>query len=90
MADRKTRVPDAARRKLILDTWAERGSALWKVRTAHGSLIVDLPAIMRAPAGRGRPLHLPKSLTFEPRSSTVKGKPVNQVICEGVIVETLK
>jgi hypothetical protein len=89
MAAPAKRATDAARRKQMLRVWADRGRALWMARTAPGSLIVDISSGMRAPAGRGRPVHLPESLTFKLRTSTVKGKLINEIVCEGVVVETL-
>jgi hypothetical protein len=81
------KLPDRNRQNLIRGLWADRGLALWKARTVPGSLVVDLKPGMRAPAPPGRAIHLPKSLTFELRSTTVKGKTVNQIVCEGVVVE---
>jgi hypothetical protein len=74
---------------LIRQVWADRGSALWNARKAPGPLIIDLPSPMRAPASPGQPVHLPKSLRFEQRLSTRRGKTIKEIVCEGVVVETL-
>jgi hypothetical protein len=78
------KLPDRNRQNLIRRAWAERRSE-WM---GLGPLVIDLPPVMMAPIPV-RPIPAPKSLKFELRSSTVKGKPVNQIVCEGVVVETL-
>jgi hypothetical protein len=74
------------REKLIRQVWADRGKAEWG--EGAGPLTIDLPPVMMSPAP-ARPIPTPKSLKFELRISTVKRKPVNQIVCEGVVVETL-
>lgn len=73
----------SARERLIHRVWAERGASLWK---PPGPLIIDLPPNMKAPARRRRAVRIPASLTFELRRTTVKGKTVKQIVCEGVVV----
>ncbi len=79
----------AARERLIRQVWirqvwADRGSE-WM---GLGPLVIDLPPVMMVPKP-ARPIPAPKSLKFKLRSSTVKGKPLNEIACEGVVVETL-
>jgi hypothetical protein len=76
----------SARERLIHRVWAERGSAIWK---PPGPLIIDLPSDMKAAAPPRRAVRIPASLTYELRPTTVKGKAINEIVCEGVVVEPL-
>jgi hypothetical protein len=69
-----------ARERLIRRVWSERGKALWEAWKTPGPLVLDVTSPI---------VNLPTSLTFELRRSTVKGKTVDVIVCDGVIVETL-
>jgi hypothetical protein len=74
-----------SREVLILRTWVGRGKAEWG--KGAGPVTIDLPAVMKAPK-RAQSLPAPDSLKYELWTSKVKGKLVNQIVCEGVVVET--
>jgi hypothetical protein len=74
----------SARERLIHRVWAERGYAIWK---PPGPLIIDLPSDMKAAPRRA--VRIPASLTYELRPTTVKGKAIDAIVCEGVVVEPL-
>jgi hypothetical protein len=73
--------------RLIRRVWVERGKTEWG--NGLGPVTVRLSPAMKAPPAPGQSLLLPESLTFKLRTSTVKGKLINEIVCEGVVVETL-
>ena len=71
---------------LIRRVWAETAVHQWNARKAPGPLQIDVPSAMKAPAPPGKPAHLPRSLIFEERLSTLRGNAVKEIVCEGVVV----
>jgi hypothetical protein len=80
-----TKLPDLNRQKLIRHVCADRG----RLENPDGDRISDCcSSAQHGPSGGARSSYgQPANLKFELRSPTVKGKTVNQIVCEGVVVE---
>jgi hypothetical protein len=74
-----------ARENLIRQVWADRSSE-W---SGLGPLVIDRHPIMTAPK-QSKPRQPPDSFKFELQSSVVDGKPVNAIVCEGVVVQVFE
>ena len=67
---------------LIRRVWLETAVHQWNARKTPGPLSIDVPSPMKASAPPGKPAHLPRSLIFEERLSTLRGKAVKEIVCE--------
>jgi hypothetical protein len=76
------------REALIRRRWKETGVKLWK-QDVHGEGLAPLTIegqIDTTPAKRGQPPPEPDILEFKLVRSYMTGKPVDRIICEGVVV----
>jgi hypothetical protein len=77
------------REALIRRRWKDTGVTLWR-QDVHGEglapLQIEAQTVMAAPARRDRPRPDPDILEFKLVRSYMTGKPVDRIICEGVVV----
>jgi hypothetical protein len=76
------------REALIRRSWNERGVNLWQ-QDIHGEGLAPLKIqgqVVTTPAKRGQPPPEPDVLEFKLVRSYMTGKPVDRIICEGVVV----
>jgi hypothetical protein len=77
------------REALIRRRWKETGVKLWQ-QDVHGEglepLQIAAQTVTAAPAKRGQPPPKPDILEFKLVRSYMTGKPVDRIICEGVVV----
>jgi hypothetical protein len=76
----------------IRAAWEERGRAQWDPNThARGLLSLHIPAkIEMTPVRLGTPLPPYDDLEFRLVRATMGGQPMNSIVCEGVVVETIE
>jgi hypothetical protein len=80
----------AERERTIRTAWAERGSKLWKAYL-HGKgapLNIQASIEMRTPRP-GQPMPAFDNLEFRLVRGTMNGYPIDQVVCEDVVVAML-
>jgi hypothetical protein len=79
------------RERIIRAAWEERGKAEWNPEThGRGLLSLNIPATVEVrPVRFGAPLPPYDNLEFRLVRATMSGQPVNSIVCEGVVVETL-
>jgi hypothetical protein len=79
------------RERIIRAAWEERGKAQWDPNThGRGLLSLHIPAkVEMRPVRFGTPLPSYDDLEFRLVQATMNGRPVNSIVCEGVVVETL-
>jgi hypothetical protein len=77
------------REALIRRRWKDTGVTLWQ-QDVHGEasapLKIEARTVRAAPARRGQPPPEPDILEFKLVRSSMTGKPVDRIICEGVVV----
>jgi hypothetical protein len=77
------------REALIRRRWKDSGVMLWQ-QDVHGEglapLKIEAQTVMAAPARRGQPPPEPDILEFKLVRSFMTGKPVDRIVCEGVVV----
>ena len=76
----------------IRAAWEERGRAQWDPNThGRGLLSLHIPAkIEMKPVRLGTPLPPHDDLEFRLVQATMGGQPMNSIVCEGVVVETIE
>ena len=76
----------------IRAAWEERGRAQWDPNThGRGLLSLHIPATVEMrPVRVGAPLPPYDDLEFRLVRATMGGQPVNSIVCEGVVVETIE
>ena len=79
------------RERVIRAAWAERGKAEWNPNThGRGLLSLHIPAIVKMRTVRfGAPLPPYDDLEFHLVRASMNGQPVNSIVCEDVVVETI-
>jgi hypothetical protein len=79
------------RERVIHAAWEERGKAQWDPNThGRGLLSLHIPATVEMrPVQFGASLPPYDDLEFRLVRATMNGQPVNSIVCEGVVVETL-
>jgi hypothetical protein len=80
------------RERVIRAAWEERGRAEWDPET-HGRALLPLHIsanVRMTPVRPGAPLPLPDELEFRLVRATMGGQPINSIVCEGVVVETIE
>jgi hypothetical protein len=82
---------DEDRERIIRAAWEERGKAQWDTEThGRGLLSLHIPAkVEMRPVRFGAPKPPYDDLEFRLVRATMNGQPVNSIVCEGVVVETL-
>lgn len=80
------------RERVIRAAWEERGKAQWDPTThGRGLLSLHIPAkVEMRPVRLGAPLPPYDDLEFRLVRATMAGQPVNSIVCEGVVVETVE
>lgn len=80
------------RERIIRAAWDERGRAAWDPEThGRGLLSLNIPAtVAMRPVRFGEPLPPHDKLEFHLVHATMGGQPVNSIVCEDVVVETVE
>jgi hypothetical protein len=80
------------RERVIRAAWGERGKAQWDPNThGRGLLALRIRAkVEMRPVRPGAPLPPYDDLEFRLVRATMGGQPINSIVCEGVVVETVQ
>jgi hypothetical protein len=80
------------RERNIRAAWEERGKAQWDPEThGRGLLSLHIPAkVEMTPVRLGAPLLPYDDLEFRLVRATMSGQPINSIVCEDVVVETVE
>jgi hypothetical protein len=80
------------RERIIRAAWEERGKAQWDLNShGRGLLSLHIPAkVEMRPARVGTPLPPYDDLEFRLVRATMSGLPIDSIVCEGVVVETIE
>jgi hypothetical protein len=80
------------RERIIRSAWEERGKAQWDPEThGRGLLSLHIPAkVEMTPVRLGAPLPPHDDLEFRLVRATMSGQPINYIVCEDVVVETVE
>ena len=80
------------RERIIRAAWEERGKAQWDPEThGRGLLSLHIPAkVEMTPVRLGAPLPPYDDLEFRLVHATMSGQPINSIVCEDVVVETVE
>jgi hypothetical protein len=80
------------RERNIRAAWEERGKAQWDPEThGRGLLSLHIPAkVEMTPVRLGAPLPPYDDLEFRLVRATMSGQPINSIVCEDVVVETVE
>jgi hypothetical protein len=80
------------RERIIRAAWEERAKAQWDPEThGRGLLSLHIPAkVEMTPVRLGAPLPPYDDLEFRLVRATMSGQPINSIVCEDVVVETVE
>jgi hypothetical protein len=92
LTERKEMAASENRKGIIRAAWEERGKSQWDQKThGRGLLSLHIPASVEMTAARfGAPLPAYDDLEFRLVRATMNGQPVNSIVCEDVVVETVE